>query len=170
MSVHDRSGITKLSSVHRRLSDGLRILACVWTASQRRTTHTLQRLLKASDARIRQQYSPRSITCRPQRRHCKFPQLQRRKQSLPEMFSIPTFPFSQRVRQRPGDDSTDLKNLRTDQQSQGRPGGSFVGECSFWNSWWSASDSKSAKNCLRRELTSLYHFSGFRLRSTAIAT
>ena len=65
VSIHDRAGITKLSTVHRRLWDGFRILACVWTASQRRTTHSLRRLLKASDTRIRQQYSPRSITCRP---------------------------------------------------------------------------------------------------------
>ena len=41
------------------------LLACGPRRSGGLTIHMLRRLLKASDTRIRQQYSPISITCRP---------------------------------------------------------------------------------------------------------
>ena len=64
----------------------------------------------------------------------KFLQLQRSR-SCRRCFQFLHSPSSQRVRQRPGE-----QFHRSD-----------------WDGWWSASDSKSAKNCVRRELTSLYH-------------
>ena len=70
---------------------------------------------------------------------------------MPEMFSIHNASDSVQV-----NNSTDLKNLRTDQESQGRLCGSSVGHSS--SCCWSASDSKSAKSYICREFTSLDHF------------
>ena len=162
---HVSSGITKIGTVHRQEWDGFED-TCLRVDGLPAEDYSYV----ATPVESKRCENTATIQCRLQKRHGKIPQLQRRKQKLPEMFSIPTFPFSQRVRQRQGAQFHRSEEF-ADRSATSRETQRFVcWKCSSWDRGWFASDSRSAKSCIRREFTSLYYISGFRLRSTAIAS